>query len=80
MKFSERLRRLSLRRRVTLTFLLTAIAASLSLSAVSYFTARNYLLDRRDEVAERQAFNNAQLIRSQIRTRRTEAFEFTSGV
>ena len=79
-KFSERLRRLSLRRRVTLTFLLTGIAASLSLSAVSYFTARSYLLERRDEVAERQAFNNAQLIRSQIRTRRTEAFEFISGV
>lgn len=79
-KFSERLRRLSLRRRVTLTFLLTGIVASLSLSAVSYITARGYLLERRDEIAERQAFNNAQLIRSQIRTRRTEAFEFISGV
>ena len=77
---SDRLRRLSLRRRVTLTFLLTGIVASLSLSAVSYFTARSYLLERRDEVAERQAFNNAQLIRSQIRTRRTEAFDFISGV
>lgn len=79
-KLSERLRRLSLRRRVTLTFLLTGIVASLSLSAVSYFTARSYLLERRDEVAERQAFNNAQLIRSQIRNRRAEAFDFISGV
>lgn len=80
MGITDRLRRLSLRRRVTLTFLLTGIVASLSLSTVSYFTARSYLLERRDEVAERQAFNNAQLIRSQIRTRRSEAFEFISGV
>lgn len=80
MRISDHLRRLSLRRRVTLTFLLTGIVASLSLSAVSYITARSYLLERRDEVAERQAFNNAQLIRSQLRTRRSEAFDFISGV
>ncbi len=77
---AQRFRHLSLRSRVTLLFLLTGILTSLSLSAASYFTARSYLLDRRDEVMERQAFNNAQLIRSQLRNRRSEAFELISGI
>lgn len=80
MSMAQRFRRLSLRSRVTLLFLLTGILTSLSLSAASYFTARSYLLDRRDEVVERQAFNNAQLIRSQLRNRRSEAFELISGI
>lgn len=77
---AQRFRRLSLRSRVTLLFLLTGIVTSLFLSVASFFTARSYLLDRRDEVVERQAFNNAQLIRSQLRNRRTEAFELISGI
>lgn len=77
---AQRLRRLSLRSRVTLLFLLTGIVTSLSLSAASYLTARSYLLERRNEVIERQAFNNAQLIRSQLRNRRSEAFELISGI
>jgi two-component system, OmpR family, sensor histidine kinase MtrB len=79
-RMTQRFRRLSLRSRVTLLFLLLGIGTSLFLSAASYFTARSYLLERRDEVVERQAFNNAQLIRSQLRNRRSEAFELISGV
>jgi len=79
-RMTQRFRRLSLRSRVTLLFLLTGIVTSLLLSGASYFTARSYLLERRDEVVERQAFNNAQLIRSQLRNRRTEAFELISGI
>lgn len=77
---AQRIRRLSLRSRVTLLFLLTGIITSLLLSTASYLTARSYLLERRDEVVERQAFNNAQLIRSQLRNRRSEAFELISGI
>lgn len=80
MGLADRFRRLSLRSRVTLLFLLTGIVTSLCLSLASYFTARSYLLERRDEVVERQAFNNAQLIRSQLRSRRSEAFELISGI
>ena len=71
---------LSLRTRVTLIFLATGLVAALSLSAVSFFTARSYLMNRRIDVVERQAFNNAQLIRTQLRTRRSEAFELVGGL
>jgi two-component system, OmpR family, sensor histidine kinase MtrB len=76
----SRLRKLSLRSRVTLLFLATGLLASLSLSAVSYVSARSYLLERRTEIVERQSFNNAQLIRTQLRTRRSQAFELISGI
>jgi len=76
----ERLRSISLRQRVTLLFVATGLLASITLSTASYLTARSYILQRRDEVVERQAFNNAQLIRSQIRNRRSEAFELISNV
>ena len=80
MTLRERLRSISLRQRVTLLFVATGLLASVALSMATYLTARSYILQRRDEVVERQAFNNAQLIRSQIRTRRTEAFELISNV
>lgn len=69
------LRRLRLRTRVTLLFVGVGLLASVTLSTVSYLVARNYLLDRRDDVVERQAFNNAELIRSQLVNRRSDAFE-----
>ena len=71
---------LSLRARVTLIFLATGLVAALSLSAVSFLTARSYLMTRRVDVVERQAFNNAQLLRTQLRSRRAEAFELISGL
>lgn len=80
MRLADRARHLSLRSRVTLLFLMTGLVAALLLSGASYLTARTYLLQRREEIVERQAFNNAQLIRTQLRTRRTEAFELISGV
>ena len=76
----DRIRHLSLRSRVTLLFLMTGLVAALLLSAVSYITARTYLLQRRDEIVERQAFNNAQLIRTQLKNRPSEAFELISGI
>jgi len=59
---------------------MTGLVAALLLSGASYITARTYLLQRRDEIVERQAFNNAQLIRTQLRTRRSEAFELIAGI
>ena len=79
-RLTDRARHLSLRSRVTLLFLMTGLVAALLLSGASYLTARTYLLQRREEIVERQAFNNAQLIRTQLRTRRSEAFELISGI
>ena len=80
MRITQRIRHLSLRSRVTLLFLMTGLIAALLLSSASYLTARSYLLQQREEIVERQAFNNAQLIRTQLRTRRGEAFELITGV
>lgn len=79
-RISHRIKHLSLRSRVTLLFLMTGLIAALSLSGASYLTARTYLIQQREEIVERQAFNNAQLIRTQLRTRRGEAFELISGI
>ncbi|MGA1650083.1 MAG: histidine kinase dimerization/phospho-acceptor domain-containing protein, partial [Ilumatobacteraceae bacterium] len=80
MSDSTRLRPMRLRTRVTLLFVLVGLLTSLSLSFVSYFVARSYLLDRRDDSVERQAFTNAEFVRSQLETRRSEAFELINSV
>lgn len=57
---------LGLRQRMVLFFSLAALIAALSLSIVTYASTRSYLLEQRTRVAQRQAFNNAQLMRSLI--------------
>ncbi len=69
-----------LRTRVTLLFAATTMLATLLLATVSYTSARSYLLDQRDEVAQRQAFNNAQLVRTILRSRRAEAGDLMASV
>ncbi len=53
-----------LRGRMVLFFSLGALAAALALSIVTFASTRSYLLSQRSEVASRQAFNNAQLVRT----------------
>ena len=53
-----------LRGRMVLFFSLGAFAAALALSIVTFASTRSYLLSQRSEVAKRQAFNNAQLVRT----------------
>jgi signal transduction histidine kinase len=48
-------------------FLLAGLIVSVGLSLIAYFLARNYLLDQRDDVARRQAFVNARLVRDVLR-------------
>lgn len=56
--------RLGLRGRIAATFALGAFAAALALGVATYASMRGYLLDQRLDVAQRQAFNNAQLLRA----------------
>ena len=53
-----------LRGRMVLFFSLGAFAAALALSIVTFASTRSYLLSQRSEVAKRQAFNNALLVRT----------------
>lgn len=55
-----------LRGRMVAFFSLAAFAAALALSVVTYASTRSYLLSQRSDVARRQAFNNAQLVRTVI--------------
>ncbi len=70
-----RRRTLSLRSRVTLYFSLTALVASVALTVVTYLLARNYLIDQRTTVAQRQAFVNARAIRDSLRVPNVDIIE-----
>lgn len=63
---------LGLRGRMVVFFSLAAFAAALALSVVTYTSTRSYLLSQRSDVAKRQAFNNAQLVRTVIANDRNE--------
>ena len=60
--------KLGLKQRMVLFFGLAAMAAAIALSVVTYTSTRSYLLGQRSEVAQRQAFNNAQLMRNIVET------------
>jgi two-component system sensor histidine kinase MtrB len=57
-------RNLGLRSRVTLTFALGALALSAAMAAITYWTARAYLLEQRQDTVTRQAFDDAAQIRT----------------
>ena len=61
-------RPLGLRTRATLAFGLVGLFASVGLAIGTYFVARGYLLEERQNSAEQQAFANARLTRSALRT------------
>jgi signal transduction histidine kinase len=65
---------------MVLYFSLAAFAASLALSVVTFVSTRTYLLSQRSEVAQRQAFNNAQLVRSVISTDRNNVGELITNI
>jgi two-component system, OmpR family, sensor histidine kinase MtrB len=61
-------RELGLRARVTVTFGLGALALSATMAALTYFTARQFILNERQTAILRQAYVNASLARSALRT------------
>ena len=69
-----------LRGRMVLFFSLAAFAAGLLLSVVTYASTRSYLLGQRSEVAQRQAFNNAQLVRSVVATDRDNIADMITNI
>ena len=57
-----------LRARATIAFGLVGLFAAVGLAVTTYFVARSYLVDQRQSSAERQAFANARLARSALRS------------
>jgi len=71
---------LGLRAQMAVYFSLAAFAAALVLSVVTYASTRTYLLDQRSDVATRQAFINAQLVRSVIGSDRGNVGDLVTSV
>lgn len=71
---------LGLRGRMVAFFSLAAFAAALALSVVTYASTRSYLLSQRSDVAKRQAFNNAQLVRTVIDNNRNEIGNLVTNI
>jgi len=69
-----------LRAQMAVYFSLAAFAAALVLSVVTYASTRTYLLDQRSDVAKRQAFNNAQLVRTVVATNRNDVGDLATSV
>ena len=63
-----------------LYFSLASFAAALALSIVTYASTRTYLLKQRTEFATRQAFNNAQLVRTVISLNSSDAGDLMSNI
>ena len=59
---------LGLRSRVTVTFGLGALALSATMAGLTYFTARQFILHERETAILRQAYVNASLARSSLRS------------
>jgi methyl-accepting chemotaxis protein len=58
--------RLGIGARITAVFGLGALLLSVLMGGLSYFTVRHFLLAGRETAAQRQAFNNAALVRTQL--------------
>lgn len=69
-----------LRGRMILYFSLSAFAAAVSLSVVTYASTRAYLLDQRSELATSQAINNAQLLRTLVGVNSQDAGDIVTNI
>lgn len=69
-----------LRGKMIAYFSLAAFAAAVALSVVTYASTRSYLLSQRTEVAMRQAFNNAQLVRTVLTSDRTVIGDLVTNI
>lgn len=64
--------RFGIRLRMVLYFGLAAFVAAVTLGLATYLSTRAYLIDQRLDVAKRQAFNNAQLVRTVLAASRDD--------
>ena len=70
---------LGLRTRVTVVFGALALLVSVILAAGTYFTARHYLVQQREQTAARQAFADASFVREGLLTAGTDVDEVLQG-
>jgi len=71
---------LGLRARVTATFAIGAFALSTIMAGITYFSARQTFLHERQSAVQRQAFANASLIQSSLRSPTTQVGQLIESV
>ena len=71
---------LGLRARVTAAFAIGAFALSTVMAGITYFTARQNFLNERQSASQRQAFANASLIETSLRSPGTQKNELIESV
>ena len=71
---------LGLRARVTATFAIGAFGLSTIMAGITYFSARQSFLNERQAAVQRQAFANASLIQSSLRSPSTQVKQFLESV
>ncbi len=71
---------LGLRARVTVTFGLGALALSATMAGITYFTARQFILRERETAILRQAYVNASLARSSLRSVNPNIFQLLASL
>ncbi len=71
---------LGLRARVTVTFGLGALALSATRAGITYFTARQFILKERETAILRQAYVNASLARSSLRSVNPNIFQLLASL
>ncbi len=72
--------RLGLRARVTAAFTIGAFVLSTLMAGITYFTARQSVLSERQAAAQRQAFANASLIATSLRSPGTQVTQLIESV
>ena len=73
-------RQLGLRSRVTVTFGLGALALSATMAGLTYFTARQFVLNERQTAILRQAYVNASLARTTLRSVNTDVTQLLASL
>lgn len=73
-------RRLGLRGRAALAFGLVGLFATVVLASATFLLFRSYLVEQRESGAERQAFANARLVRSALRSSEVDVAGFLTTV
>jgi two-component system, OmpR family, sensor histidine kinase MtrB len=76
----RRLRRLPLRARTSFAFGITALLLATVLAAIAYVLVRQSLLEERSSAAMRQAYTNARLVRTALRTQNPDAPTLLAGL
>lgn len=72
--------RLGLRARVTAAFALGALFLALAMGGIGYGLSRSYLVRQRENSAVRQAYVNAQLVRTGLRSARPDVTQLLQGL